>query len=68
MVQATLKEIEFFYVPISPDIIITAADIQPLIDRNISPLIRVRPVRVDDIEPSPSGKYLRHESRVVAPQ
>ncbi|MGB8365583.1 MAG: hypothetical protein ACLQUZ_05000 [Rhizomicrobium sp.] len=68
MVQVTLEEIEFLYVPVSPDIVVGAADIQPLIDRNISPLIRVRPIRVDDIKPSPAGKYLRHESRVVAPR
>lgn len=62
LVQITQQDIEFRYVPLYPDITITAEDIQPLIDNSMSPLFRVRPVRVSEIKPQPGGKYFLHES------
>jgi phenylacetate-CoA ligase len=65
LVQTAVKEIDFLYVPATPDTEVPAASLQDIIDRNISPLIRVRPVRMDEIPSSPNGKNLRHECRIA---
>lgn len=66
LLQRSLYEIDFLYVPSSPDQIVNEADIQLLIDLNFSPLIKARPVRVTEIPASASGKQLMHESLVPA--
>lgn len=65
MIQVARDEIEFVYIPTSPEVDIADADIQHLVDRNISPLMGVRLVRVDKIESARGGKFLRHECRVA---
>jgi hypothetical protein len=65
MIQVSPREIELLYIPGSPDTKLRVEDVQPLIDRFISPLIQARPVLVDKIEPGPGGKYIMHESRCV---
>ena len=67
MIQVSRVQIDFLYVPISPDITLNVENVQTLIDRNISPLIQARPVRVEEIGPGVNGKYLMHESLVSAP-
>jgi phenylacetate-CoA ligase len=64
MIQVSRVQIDFLYVPISQDITLNAESVQILIDRNISPLIQARPVRVEEIGPGANGKYLMHESLV----
>ena len=64
LLQKSLFEIDFIYVPSSPEVVLTEADIQPLIALNISPLINAKPVPVTEIPKSASGKYLMHESLV----
>jgi phenylacetate-CoA ligase len=65
LIQTSQREIQVIYVAASPDIDLSAGDLQPLIDRHISPLIQASPVRVDEIKPSASGKFLMHESLVA---
>ncbi len=64
MIQISGDEIEFLYVPTSPDAVLTDAEAQALIDRNISPLFRAKAIRVEEIPPAANGKYLMHENRV----
>jgi phenylacetate-CoA ligase len=64
LLQRTLFEIDLVYVPASPEVVVTEADIQPMISLNFSPMIKARPVRVTEIPRSPSGKFLMHESLV----
>jgi phenylacetate-CoA ligase len=64
MIQVSRDEIEFLYVPTSPDVSLADSDVQSLIDRNISPHFRAKPIRVAEIKPAPNGKYLMHENRV----
>lgn len=66
LLQKSLFEIDFIYVPSSPGVVLTEADVQPLIAHNISPLINAKPVQVIEIPKSASGKYLMHESLVSA--
>jgi phenylacetate-CoA ligase len=66
LLQKTLLEIDFIYVPSSPEVALSDADIQPLITQNFSPLIKATPVRVTAIPRSASGKFLMHESLVPA--
>jgi phenylacetate-CoA ligase len=67
LLQKTLLEIEFMYVPASPEVVLTEADVQPMITQNFSPLIKAKPVRVTEIPRSASGKFLMHECLVPAP-
>jgi phenylacetate-CoA ligase len=66
LLQKSLLEIDFIYVPGSPEVVLTETDVQPLITQNFSPLIKARPVRVAAIPRSASGKFLMHESLVPA--
>ena len=66
LLQKTVFEIDFIYVPVSPEVVLTEADIRPLIAENISPLINVKLLQVAAIPKSASGKYLMHESLVPA--
>lgn len=67
LLQKTLFEIDFIYVPASPEVILTEADIQPLITQNFSPLIKATPVRVTEIPRTAAGKFLMHECLVPDP-
>jgi len=62
LLQRSRLEIDFIYVPLSPEVVLSDADIQPLITQNFSPLIKATPVRVTAIPRSASGKFLMHES------
>jgi hypothetical protein len=62
LLQRSLLEIDFIYVPLSPEVVLSDAHIQPLITQNFSPLIKATPVRVTAIPRSASGKFLMHES------
>jgi phenylacetate-coenzyme A ligase PaaK-like adenylate-forming protein len=64
LLQRSPLEIDFIYVPRSPEVVLTETDVQPLITRNFSPLIKASPVRVTAIPRSTSGKFLMHESLV----
>lgn len=64
MIQISRDEIELLYVPASPEVSLADSDVQSLIDRNISPHFRAKPIRVEEIKPAPNGKYLMHENRV----
>lgn len=66
LLQKSLLEIDFLYVPKSPEVVLTEADIQPLISLNFSPLIKATAVRLTSIPRSSSGKFLMHESLVPA--
>jgi phenylacetate-CoA ligase len=65
MLQTSLREIQFFYVPRDPAAVLDAGALQRLVDFYISPQVRATPVRVDAIAKSPNGKYLMHESLVA---
>jgi phenylacetate-CoA ligase len=65
MLQTSLREIQFFYVPLDPAAGLDAGALQRLVDFYISPQVLATPVRVEAIPKSPSGKYLMHESLVA---
>jgi phenylacetate-CoA ligase len=62
--QTTLHEVEFHYIPRPGNDDVPAAGFQALMDRYMSPDLKVRAVRVGELSRSPSGKYLMHESLV----
>jgi phenylacetate-CoA ligase len=65
MLQISLCEVEFFYVPLVPEAAVDGAAIQRLVDFYVSPRLRATPVRVAAIPKSANGKYLMHESLVA---
>jgi phenylacetate-CoA ligase len=66
LLQKSPFEIDFIYVPSSPEVALTEADVQPLITQNFSALIKATPVQVKAIPRSASGKLLMHESLLPA--
>ena len=65
MVQTSLSEVQFFYVPLDPAAALDGAAVQRLVDFYASSELRATLVRVDAIPKSPNGKYLMHESLVA---
>lgn len=64
LMQTTLQDVQFLYIPDERDLEVDADVVQRLIDVYVSPRLRVVPVRVDSIPAAPNGKYLLHESLV----
>jgi len=60
MVQRSLAEIEFLYIP-RGDVELTAARAQELVDEYMGPGFKVRCIRVDNLPLAPNGKYMMHE-------
>jgi phenylacetate-CoA ligase len=61
LVQISSTEVEFRYIPITPETTISDSQAQYLIDRNLSKAFRAIPVKVTDLPRAPGGKYLMHE-------
>jgi phenylacetate-CoA ligase len=59
--QTSYCEVEVRYVPDSPNRIVRVEDLQAVVDISVSPLLKVVPVRMENI-PSAPGKYIEHES------
>ncbi len=64
LLQTTLHEVEFQYIPRPGNDDVPTSGFQALMDRYVSPDLKVRAVRVSELSRSPSGKYLTHESLV----
>jgi phenylacetate-CoA ligase len=64
LVQTTLQNVDFLYVPSERNLTVDHDVIQRLVQTSVSPLLHVTPVRVDEIAATASGKYLMHESLV----
>ena len=65
LIQKTLQDVDFVYVPAEKDLTVDRAVVQRLVDASVSPLLQVTPVRVDEIATTAGGKYLMHESLVA---
>jgi phenylacetate-CoA ligase len=61
LVQTAVDTVEFVYVPESPEITVEDHQLQPLIDKYMSPLLRAKAIKVATLPRSRSGKYLMHE-------
>ena len=61
LVQISREEIEFRYIPATPETTLSIEQAQYLIDRNLSKAFRAIPVKVAELPNTPSGKYLMHE-------
>lgn len=64
LVQTTIRDVEFRYVPQQPGFAVDAAAVQRLVDVTISPLLQVACVAVDDLPIKPRGKFTIYESLV----
>ena len=64
LLQTTLSEVQLHYIPRAGANEIAEPLFQALVDKYLSPILKVRALRVSDFPRSPSGKYLTHESLV----
>jgi phenylacetate-CoA ligase len=64
LVQTSLQDVELHYVPRDATVRLSEEAAQEVVDRNLSPLLRARPVALSAIPRSPGGKLLMHESFV----
>jgi phenylacetate-coenzyme A ligase PaaK-like adenylate-forming protein len=64
LVQLSLDHVELRYIPLREETELSPQMVQNIIDRYLSPQLKVTPVKVRDIPRAPSGKYLMHESMV----
>jgi phenylacetate-CoA ligase len=65
LVQRTLSNIEFLYVPFDSAAELLQQRAQEVIDRCMAPGFSVRPVKVSELPRSASGKYLMHECLIA---
>jgi hypothetical protein len=61
LVQTTADEIEFRFIGMTADLVVDQAVIQDMVSREISPLFKVKQLRVTEFANAPSGKFLWHE-------
>lgn len=64
LIQTALDEVEFLYVPFEGAAALPEEVAQNLIAAHVSPRLRVRLRKVEEMPVSPAGKFLMHESRV----
>ena len=64
LVQISLHDVEVRYIPVAPETELSVDEVQNIIDKILSPDMRVIPIRVESLPLSPSGKYLMHESLI----
>jgi phenylacetate-CoA ligase len=64
LMQTSLRDVQFLYVPDERDLAVDADVVQRLVDTYVSPRLRVVAVKVESIPAAPNGKYLLHESLV----
>lgn len=66
LIQRTLSDIEFLYIPVDGAAELAQRQAQDVIDRCMAPGFRVIPIKVSELPRAASGKYLMHECLVAA--
>lgn len=61
LIQRRPTEIEFHYIPASPEAQLSDSDAQEIIDKCMAPGFKVKTVKVSELLPAANGKYMMHE-------
>jgi phenylacetate-CoA ligase len=64
LIQTAIESIELHYIPLNESMQLSSETAQNLVDRYLSPTLKVTPMRVSKIPRERDGKYLMHESKV----